>query len=300
MESLNVMSKVNCHRKGCTRIRSEFGLFLSRRQPPRFEGYNFCSEACLQDHVQSEIADRWYGRQQPKCHSIHRPKLGSILLQTAFVTPAQLETALELQRVNREGRVGEWLLRLGFIEERQITHALSKQYGLPIIHLDKSDPKSNTIGMIPGKVALCSKLLPLRIDEEKNALCLAVSSPEYFSSQEAIRRMVGKKLIAYICDQSTVLSLIERWYEPEDLKLTGDPSYNSQGELSDIVRNILSSALIQRAENIRMELTGEFLWARLDFQGRSAQQVYHHAKAPASIQTSHDETRLAVASMGRH
>ncbi len=294
------MSRVNCHRKGCTRIRSEFSLFLSRRQPPRFEGNTFCSETCLRDHSESELADRWYRLHQGKSRPIRRPKLGTILLQTAFITLDQLDTAIKMQRLNQEGKIGEWLLRLGFVDERQITMALSQQYGLPVIHLDKSDAKNDAIKMIPGKVARCSRLVPLGLDEEKKSLCIAVSDPGDFNAQEVIRRMVGRGLITYVSEQSTIFSLLERWYEPEEMNFDGAPAYASQTELQDISRSIVSSALIQRAENIQMELTEEYLWVRLDFPGRTAQQVYRRSSSPAISRVKFAEPQLAGASRGIH
>jgi hypothetical protein len=235
---------------------------------------------------------------QGKSHPIRRPRLGTILLQTSFVTPDQLDTAIELQRTNHEGRLGEWLLRLGFVEERQITMALSKQYGLPVIHLDKSDAKTDAVKMVPGKVAKCSSLVPLGFDEEKKALCIAVCAPVDFNSQEAIRRMLGHSLVTYIGDQSAILSLLERWYEPEDLDLSSVPTFNSQSELIEIGRTIVTTALNHRAENIQMELTEEFLWARIDLEDRSVQRFHRRMNMRSATQEKIPEPQLAVASMG--
>ena len=292
------MPKVNCRRKGCTRIRSEFSLFLSRRQPPRFEGLSFCSENCLLSHIEAELTERWYRLHHGKSHPIRRPRLGTILLQTSFITPGQLDAAIEMQRTNHEGRLGEWLLRLGFVEERQITMALSKQYGLPVIHLNKSDARTDAVKMVPGRVAKCSNLVPLGFDEEKQALCVAVCAPVDFNSQEAIRRMVGHKLVTYIGDQSAILSLLERWYEPEDLDLSGVPTYGSQSELIELGRNIVAAALNHKAENIRMELTEEFFWARVDFEDRSIQRFHRRMNTPVTAHEKISEPQLAVASMG--
>jgi hypothetical protein len=291
------MPKVNCHRKGCTRIRSEFSLFLSRRQPARFEGLPFCSENCLLSHIETELTDRWCRLQHGKSHPMRRPRLGTILLQTSFITPDQLDAAIEMQRTNHEGKLGEWLLRLGFVEERQITMALSKQYGLPVIHLDKSDARTDAVKMVPGKVAKCSNLVPLGFDEEKKVLCIAVCAPVDFNSQEAIRRMLGHSLVTYIGDQSAILSLLERWYEPEDLDLSSVPTYSSQSELIEIGRNIVAAALNHKAENIQMELTEEFFWARIDFAERSIQRFHRRMNTPVTAQEKITEPQLAVASM---
>src|SRR5512138_1241283 len=122
------MPKYQCYRKDCARIRSEFSLFLNRRRPPKYEGNAFCSDSCLRTHFQSDLNDKWRRLQLEKGRAFPRPKLGTILMQTAYVTRDQLDQAIRLQAERQEGRIGEWLLRLGFVEEHQITAALAKQF----------------------------------------------------------------------------------------------------------------------------------------------------------------------------
>ncbi len=275
------MPRLDCHRKGCTRIRSEFGLFLTRRRAPRFNGYTFCSEACLEAHLEQELSECWHRLLRDRGRRIPRPKLGTILLQDALITADQLDEAVAMQRQAQEGRLGEWLQRLGFVDEHQITVALAKQYGLPLINLAHLDARSDAARLIPGRVAKCSGLLPVGYDDSHNSLQIAVTGPVNFGLQESIRRMVRRGLLTFIGDQSAIEALIERWYEPEDLDLMSAPPYSSLCDLLKIGRELLSAAANQRADNIQAELLEGFFWARIDAAGTSHHLFCRHAAEPA-------------------
>lgn len=273
------MSKIHCYRKECTRMRSEFSLFSSRRRPPMYEGNTFCSEACLWTYFENELSEKWRGLQSERDRRIPRPKLGTILMKTAYLSREQLEEAIRMQTQTREGRIGEWLLRLGFVEEHQITAALAQQYGLPLINLKNSSPSSDAVRMVPGKVAKCSGLIPVGFDDSQTSIRVAVSGPVNFTSQEAIRRMVRKGIVAYVGDQSVIQQMLEQWYEPEDLDLANAPTYSSREDLIALGSSMLTAAIDQKAQDIQAELVQDFFWIRLDFASESHHYFYRFSSA---------------------
>ena len=288
------MPRYQCHRKECNRIRSEFNIFLNRRRPPQYEGNVFCSDACLRTHFESELSEKWRRLQMEQDRRIPRPKLGTILMQTAFITRDQLDEAIKLQSQTHEGRIGEWLLRLGFVEEHQITAALAKQYGLPLINLNHSDANTDAVRMVPGRVAKCSGLVPVGFDDGQTALRVAVTAPVNFHSQEAIRRMVRKGIVPYIGDQSAIERLLEQMYQPEDLDLSNVPTFSSLDDLAEISNEIIASAINNRAQDIQAELVQDFFWMRLSFPTESH---HHFFRYLAAQNHSHDplpETEMAV------
>jgi hypothetical protein len=266
------MSKYQCYRKDCAKIRSDFSLFLNRRRPPRYEGNDFCSDACLRTHCEAELTEKWRKLQHDKSRTFPRPKLGTILMQTAYVTKQQVDEAIRLQSEKREGRIGEWLLRLGFVEEHQITAALAKQFGLPLINLKNAAAKTDAVRMIPGKIAKYSGLIPVGFDDSQTSLRVAVSAPVDFNAQEAIRKMVHKGIVTYIGDQSAIDRLLEQWYEPEDLDLSNVPTFASIEDLIDVGNEIIASAINHRALDVQAELVQDIIWIRLDFPS----ECHHH------------------------
>ena len=256
------MPKFQCHRRECNRIRSEFSIFMNRKIPPVYQGNRFCSESCLRAHFKHEISEKWTLLQMERRRPIPRPRLGTILMQTAGITREQIEHAVRLQAETRAGRIGEWLMRLGYVEERQITAALGRQYGLPVINLDKSDTNGEGVRMVLGMVARCSGVIPVGFEDSRSSLRVAVSAPVDFNSQQAIRRMTRKGIVAYVGDQSAIERLLQQWYPPEELELSDVPGYSSLGELIEIGNELISSAIAARAESIQAELVQEFFWVR--------------------------------------
>jgi hypothetical protein len=294
----DTMPKYQCYRKECTRMRSDFSIFLNRKRPPKFESHNFCCDTCLFAYFENELNDKWCRLQIDSKRQIPRPKIGTILMQTAFITQEQLNEAIQLQNKMQEGRLGEWLLKLGFVDEHQITEALSKQYGLPLINLKNPDANSEAARMIPGKVAKRSGLVPVGFDDDLSMLRVAVSAPVDFQSQEAIRRMVHKGLLPFIAEQSAIQQLWERFYDPEELDLSNVPTYDSLEELLEIGREIVSLAIDNRALNIQAELIHDFFWMRLELP----EETHHHffryeADADSnhvSIQHTSENLRYAI------
>ena len=289
------MPRYQCHRKECSRIRSEFNIFLNRRRPPQYEGNVFCSDSCLQRHFESELSEKWRRLQVEQDRRIPRPKLGTILMQTAFITRDQLDEAIRLQTQTREGRIGEWLLRLGFVEEHQITAALARQYGLPLINLNNSDANTDAVRLIPGKVAKCTGLVPVGFDDDQTSLRVAVTAPVNFHSQAAIRRMVRKGIVAYIGDQSAIQRLLQQLYEPEDLDLSNVPTFSSLEDLIEAGNEIIATAINHRAQDIRAELVQDFFWMRLDFPTESHHHFFRYLATPVQKQYEVSEKEFAVA-----
>lgn len=288
------MSKQNCHRKECTQIRSEFSIFLNRRRPPHYEGNIFCSDDCLQMHFENTLIEKWRRLQMEKGRRIPRPKLGTILMQTAFITRNQLDEAIKLQSQAQEGRIGEWLLRLGFVEEHQITAALARQYGLPLINLNIADANAEAVRMIPGNVAQCAGLVPVGFEDDQMSLRVAVTAPVNFNSQEAIRRMVGKGIVPYVGDPSAIQKMLEKLYEPEDLDLSDLPTFSSLEELIEVGNEIVATAINHRAQNIRAELVQDFFWVRLDLPTKSHHHLFPYLAAPAGTYEQVPEKGMAV------
>jgi hypothetical protein len=204
-------------------------------------------------------------------------------METGYLKQDQLEEAVTLQKQSKKGRLGEWLMRLGFVEERQITRALSRQFGLPLIDLHNSAADNEAVKMIPGKVAKSSGLLPVGFGKNRNTLQVAVSGPLNFNSHHAIRRMLQKGLVTYIGDQSAIRNLLECWYRPEDLDMSGLPSYRSLKDIIAIGRELIATAVNQHADNIQAELIEDFLWIRLDFPTALHHYFYRQDAQPSGL-----------------
>ena len=91
--------------------------------------------------------------------------LGEILIQRKRITREQLEAALRVQK-EKGGIIGEILVSLGILDERDIVVALVIQCGLPYIAVNKYTIDPQILHLIPKEVALQEKVIALdRIGE---------------------------------------------------------------------------------------------------------------------------------------
>jgi len=61
-------------------------------------------------------------------------RLGELLVREKLITADQLKKAIEEQR-SSGGRLGYNLSKLGYVNEKDLTIFLSKQYGIPAVDL---------------------------------------------------------------------------------------------------------------------------------------------------------------------
>lgn len=284
------MSRTACGKNGCPRMRGEFSLIVNRRQAPRLDGRWYCGAACLHEDVERGLRKKWDALELGRSRQFPRPKLGAILMDSLFITADQLDTAVSLQRQTRRGKIGEWLLRLGYVEERQITMALSRQLGLPMIHLGHAEAQSGSARMLPGQVARWSNLVPVGYDDDHGSLRIAISGPNGFQSKEPIRRMIGKGVVTFVGDKSAIETMLERLYPPEELDLSEAPAYSSVEELLELVRPWVDGAVRERAQNLQLELLEDLLWARVDLPRGTRHQFFRRVEAQAFCRP---ETTLA-------
>ncbi|MBK7471314.1 MAG: hypothetical protein IPI73_12515 [Betaproteobacteria bacterium] len=67
-----------------------------------------------------------------------RPRIGEILVERGKLDPLALERTLRLQQSNvgsggKQERLGELLVTLGLVAQREVTDALAQQLGLRVI-----------------------------------------------------------------------------------------------------------------------------------------------------------------------
>lgn len=135
-----------------------------RNRRPIFEDAWGCSRHCLLEMVRAAVRRECreaYASLNGVSHT-HRVPLGLVLLAQGWITHAQLQSALDAQRLGG-GRIGECLVLQSGIEQAQITRGLGVQWGCPVLNATGLDatqmalvmPKLFTeqFGVVPIRVA---------------------------------------------------------------------------------------------------------------------------------------------------
>ena len=136
-------------------------------------------------------------------------KLGEILLKENLITPDQLKQALEHQKANG-GRLGNSLVRLGFMSDEEVMAVLSRQYGVPSINLDYFEVDPGVTKLIPMDTALKFQVLPL--SRVGSSLTLAMVDPTNVFAMDDIKFMTGFNIEPVVASETAIAEAIKKNY----------------------------------------------------------------------------------------
>jgi len=198
---------------------------------------------------------------------IKKKRFGDILIDGGLITATQLQQALDYGR-EREIKLGEALLSLGFVTELAVAKTLSKQLVIPYVDLNNVviDPAiSNTI---PESMARQFKLIA--IGTRPGEILVAFADPLNIFAIDEISRHLKDKLIPCVAVESLIHSAIDRIYLTQtDLgRIAADTS--DAGEESEAVgalNDILLGAVKEEASDIHIEPDKEKLRVRYRVDG---------------------------------
>lgn len=113
----------------------------------------------------------------PSAHEARRRstvRLGELLVREGLLTAHQLEDALTTQKA-RGGRLGDVLVGLGFVDERELARVLAAQLGVDVVDLRSAELDPQVLALLPEDVARDLHAIPIAV--EGGRVVVAVSDP---------------------------------------------------------------------------------------------------------------------------
>ena len=122
-------------------------------------------------------------------------KFGRVLVKLGKVTREQVHEALKAQQAQAGRKVGEILVDLGYITDEDIRAALAGQAGIEQVILRDREISDETFAAIPATTATTYQIVPIKFDPVKNAIAVAVKSPDNFAAVDDLRNLLGFKRV---------------------------------------------------------------------------------------------------------
>ncbi|HSU30276.1 MAG TPA: glycosyl transferase family protein [Bryobacteraceae bacterium] len=157
-----------------------YGWFQALLSVPRQVCANFVNSAAVVRAVRQHIGYLRTGvlvkwdktahvfPSQGEATQFHK-KLGDLLLERKLISTDDLESALAWQdKIKRP--LGSLLLRMGSMDEKELTEVLSEQLNLPIERLDARDTSREALDALPREMAIRHSVFPVRILENGRLL----------------------------------------------------------------------------------------------------------------------------------
>jgi type IV pilus assembly protein PilB len=179
-----------------------------------------------------------------------------MLVEARVLSEEQLKEALAFQR-NGSLRLGEALLRLGFVDETTLTRTLAKQQGLPFVDLEKGRIGEAVLARIPAEIAQEQTLLPVM--EKDGKLVIAVDDPLKRLVADQLQFMLGLPVVCALAAPSSLKRAIARYYgEKAEESVARSMQARGSGDEADapivrLVTRTFHDALHQRASDIHIE-----------------------------------------------
>ncbi len=136
-------------------------------------------------------------------------RLGELLVRENLISVGQLKKAQDEQRKSG-GRLGSSLVKLGMLEESELTSFLSKQYGVPAINLSDFDIDSEIISLVPKEVADKHCMIPF--NRSGSTISVAMSDPSNIFAIDDIKFITGYNVEVMVASEQSIRDAIERYY----------------------------------------------------------------------------------------
>ena len=137
---------------------------------------------------------------------IDKPLIGEIFVKRKMISSEQLKQALEVQK-KEKGYLGDILVNLGFIDERDIVVALIIQYNLPYIAVNKYEINQSVLKLIPKEFAQKYRLIPL--DCVGEVLSVVMEDPLQLPVKEEIEKMTRYRVATFISTKTEIEQAIK-------------------------------------------------------------------------------------------
>jgi type IV pilus assembly protein PilB len=228
-------------------------------------------------------------------------KLGDLLVEAGVIAKSTLDAALEEQKISRM-RLGEILLKNGWLTERQLADALSKQLKLPLISLAKYKPSPEAIKIIPETVAQRLEVVPLAI-LDSGKLAIAMSDPLNVIAVDELRMITNAEFDINVATASDVRRALMNFYKVQgslnaaigEFEASSDDfatSISSAGLAQDVagvsaedapvvrlVSNILEQAVKDQVSDVHIEVYEKVSKVRFRVDGA----LYEYIEYPSSL-----------------
>jgi type IV pilus assembly protein PilB len=137
-------------------------------------------------------------------------RLGELLLRDQIISADQLHKAQEESRRSGD-RLGNSLVKLGAIQEEDLTQFLSRQYGVPAINLAEFDIEPEVVALVPKDVAVRHKVVP--VNRAGNSLIVAMADPSNVLAIDDLKFVTGYNIEVVVASDVGISQAITRYYE---------------------------------------------------------------------------------------
>lgn len=183
--------------------------------------------------------------------------IGQILIENGAITEEQLEKALEVQRKSGGKKLGDILIEMKYITQKDFMKAFSKKLMIDFVDLSKMDIDIEVAKIIGETKSTAKRILAIKL--ENNVLTVATDNPLDFYQFDDIRLSTGYDVKPVLATTQDIIDSINRIFQREATKevldslnsnLSVDTIADLDKEIADLGEKIDSAPVVKLANTI--------------------------------------------------
>ena len=137
-------------------------------------------------------------------------RIGEMLVRERLISSEQLEKA-EVQSKKSGERLSLVLIKNGALSEDELTHFLSRQYGVPAVNLSEFEIDPEVIALVPREIARKHQVIPM--SKADNTLIVAMSDPANIVALDDLKFLTNHHIDVVVASEAGIAEAMAKHYD---------------------------------------------------------------------------------------
>ena len=138
-------------------------------------------------------------------------RIGEVLVHEKLVSEDQIKEAL-IKQSNFGLKIGETLIKLGYLTEKELLSVLHMQLGYDIVtNAELMDLDVRIVALVPEPFANENRVIAIR--EEGDGVVVAMADPENLTVLDNLKKLINKNIKPLLAGDSVLHDTIEKYYK---------------------------------------------------------------------------------------
>lgn len=138
-----------------------------------------------------------------------KDRITNALLKRGLISQGDLDKAIKIQK-EKGGKLSDLLVEAGFVKRESLMALLSQELGIPTISLARYRIDADVLNLIPKKIALHYKILP--ISKMGDVLTIAMVDPLNILAIDDIKALTGYKIGPVVTTDKDMEEAINQYF----------------------------------------------------------------------------------------
>lgn len=156
-----------------------------------------------------------------------RVSMTDFLIQKGFLKPEDLEEAQKVAQQTGNSDIGQVLVNLGKVGEREVAQASAAEKGMPFADLDRTQVESSAINVVPERIAKLHQAVPLK--KEGTTLWVAMRNVNDLEAIDQIQLASGCRVRPVMALPAAIDDALRKYYGSESTQTSSGGAGASSG-----------------------------------------------------------------------